>query len=155
MNGSWDQARKERAAALWKGGSSAREIAVELGVSRNAVIGVIHRMGVAHEGRGAPASAGGRAAPRAHRARASSPRPARALAAPAVTGGGAAAHPAPALPKRLIELGCGCCRFPVGPDTGADQLFCGAARPDGQAYCGQHHAIACRGRVDARQMMEA
>ncbi len=57
--------------------------------------------------------------------------------------------------KGLMQLGYGCCRFPVGEATGADQLFCAAPRPEGQAYCPTHQRIASGGRPAVRELRSA
>ncbi|WP_279325483.1 GcrA family cell cycle regulator, partial [Caulobacter radicis] len=62
--GGWSEARVERLKALLALGLSARQIAQALGaVSRNAVIGKIHRLGLA--GGGPPSAPGRRARPSA------------------------------------------------------------------------------------------
>ena len=54
----WTEERVKRLTVLWKSGSSASKIAIELGegVSRNAVIGKIHRLGLSERGTGSNAS---------------------------------------------------------------------------------------------------
>lgn len=54
---SWTEERVERLSFMWLAGQSASQIAAELGegVSRNAVIGKVHRLGLS--GRAAPAAA--------------------------------------------------------------------------------------------------
>ncbi len=152
MNGPWTPARKEQAASLWTSGSTASEIARTLGggLSRNAVIGVITRMGLQ---RGLPASPA-----KAKVQRPSTPRP--------VVGRGphdpkAAKPPTEVVvfepacsagAKFLMALTERCCRFPVGAATGADQLFCARARPEGEVYCRQHKSIASGGLPDMRRL---
>jgi len=50
----WTEERVKKLTLLWKSGNSASKIAVELGegVSRNAVIGKIHRLGLSERGSG-------------------------------------------------------------------------------------------------------
>ena len=54
----WTEERVKRLTILWKSGNSASKIAIELGegVSRNAVIGKIHRLGLSDRGSGSNAS---------------------------------------------------------------------------------------------------
>jgi GcrA cell cycle regulator len=111
---SWTEERIERLKKMWADGSTASQIADELGgVSRNAVIGKAHRLGL--EQRPSPVKAGEEkerkvtAAPAA----AAAPRPAPkaaapAAAAPAATEAAAAApaagQPAQARPQRSGEI---------------------------------------------------
>ncbi len=50
----WTETRVKKLTLLWKSGNSASKIAIELGegVSRNAVIGKIHRLGLSERGSG-------------------------------------------------------------------------------------------------------
>lgn len=119
---SWTDERIEKLTKMWEGGATASQIAEELGgVSRNAVIGKAHRLGLkarpspvkANEKEAAPAPA-----PRAPKAEAPprpapSPRPAPAAAparpAPAPAAG-AATGDAPAAPTpgpRIVSVGPG------------------------------------------------
>ena len=54
----WTEERVKKLTLLWKSGNSASKIAIELGegVSRNAVIGKIHRLGLSERGSGSNAS---------------------------------------------------------------------------------------------------
>jgi GcrA cell cycle regulator len=97
---SWTEERIERLKKMWHDGATASQIADELGgVSRNAVIGKAHRLGleqrpspVKHDEKESkrPAPAASAApAPKATARKAEAPRPATVAAAPA------SAHPAP------------------------------------------------------------
>lgn len=46
MGGGWDDARMAQLRELWASGLSAARIAAEMGVSKNTVIGRVHRMGL-------------------------------------------------------------------------------------------------------------
>ena len=54
----WTEERVKKLTLLWKSGNSASKIAIELGegVSRNAVIGKIHRLGLSERGSGSNVS---------------------------------------------------------------------------------------------------
>lgn len=54
----WTEERVKKLTLLWKSGNSASKIAIELGegVSRNAVIGKIHRLGLSERGSGSTAN---------------------------------------------------------------------------------------------------
>lgn len=82
---SWTDERIEKLTKMWEGGATASQIAEELGgVSRNAVIGKAHRLGL--KARPSPVKPNEKEAPAA----APAPKPARAESAPA------APRPAPA-----------------------------------------------------------
>jgi GcrA cell cycle regulator len=141
----WSEDRVERLKALWADGLSASQVAKELGgVTRNAVIGKIHRLGLA--GR----AAGGRIArPRP----ASSPRP-RRLAAPRATprvpmiaAPVAAPVPAPEGPGLIASMSdlCGhVCKWPIGDPKAADFSFCGRPMDGAGPYCAGHGVAAFR-----------
>lgn len=118
---SWTDERIEKLTKMWEGGATASQIADELGgVSRNAVIGKAHRLGLKarpspvkpNEKEAAPAAA---KAPKAEAAPrpAPAPRPAAAPAAPRPAPAAAApvAGDAPAAPSapqpRIVSVGPG------------------------------------------------
>ena len=98
---SWTEERIERLKAMWTEGATASQIADELGgVSRNAVIGKAHRLGL--EARPSPVKPGEEKEHRAPAAAAPTPKPApaerpapRPAAATAAPEQAAPAHPAP------------------------------------------------------------
>ena len=116
---SWTDERIEKLTKMWEGGATASQIADELGgVSRNAVIGKAHRLGL--KARPSPVKANEKAeAPTAPAAKPAAPRPAPAAApvprpaAPAAAPRAAtpAAAPAPAAPAadapRIVSVGPG------------------------------------------------
>jgi GcrA cell cycle regulator len=149
----------ERIAILkhdWTDGYSASQIAQRLGdVTRNAVIGKVHRLGLA--GRAHPSrycQAARRRSPsstlrtRARDRPQSRPRPVRQSGAPAT----------PALPPMLPELGAPpaspitvqsltslTCRWPEGDPKTPDFHFCGRTKTRAELpYCDHHAAIAFR-----------
>ncbi len=138
----WSEDRVTTLSKLWVDGLSASQIAQQLGgVTRNAVIGKIHRLGLS--GRGAPSAptrAPRVAAPRARRlARAPvaprQPRPAPSLALPA-------ALEAPGLIDNLVRLGAHTCKWPIGDPKSPDFTFCGR-RSEGR-YCAPHEQLGVR-----------
>ena len=154
---SWTDERVELLRKLWLEGLSASQIANELanGISRNAVIGKVHRLGLAGRAK-APASA----SPRAARARSARPAPPRP-AAPAVRGNTALAlKPQPmayAAPEpmeevvipiservTIMELREAMCRWPMGDPATAEFRFCGAKKPMTATgpYCAYHSRLA-------------
>jgi GcrA cell cycle regulator len=111
---SWTDERIEKLTKMWEGGATASQIADELGgVSRNAVIGKAHRLGLKarpspvkpNEKEGAPASAPAPKAPKAD----APPRPAPAPrpAAPARPAPSAALSAPAADQPRIVSVGPG------------------------------------------------
>ena len=95
---SWTEERIERLKAMWAEGATASQIADELGgVSRNAVIGKAHRLGL--EARPSPVKPGDEKEKPAPAAATPAPRPAPAeRPAPRPTAAAATEQPAPAQP---------------------------------------------------------
>jgi GcrA cell cycle regulator len=125
---------EEREAALrkWHGlGLSGSAIAVQLGISRNAVLGKIDRLGLSS---GEPRSAKPvRQKPKVERKRPWMPLP-ETVELPAM----------PAAPKNaitLLELKSHQCRWPFGDGP---ILFCGGDAVDGKPYCAGHCRVAYR-----------
>lgn len=151
----WTEERVARLKALLERGWSAGEIAEELGdVSRNAVIGKVHRLGLAftrgwgmHE---TPAEAAARnlrpapprvpkpAAPRAVVVKARAPRPEKAAPAQPPVDPTPKAWPKPAGPEAvdIIGLKAGLCHMPLWGIEARSGLYCGKpVRAEGQRWC--------------------
>jgi GcrA cell cycle regulator len=157
----WTEERVELLKKLWAEGLSASQIAAQLGgVTRNAVIGKVHRLSLS--GRAKPASSG----PRPRKPRMSSPhRPARHF----VSGNTALkihAHPAPrrlpspvpmedvvvpiSLNVSLMALTDQMCKWPLG-DPGEENFhFCGHRNFNSLPYCEYHSRLAYQ-PVDRRR----
>jgi len=165
---SWTEDRVERLKQLWNDGMSASQIAKQLGeVTRNAVIGKVHRLGLSHRGSGS-----GEAAP-AEEAQ-SEPEPSGAPPAdppkpeetrqdakpPAVAD---ASQPRPpGQPTReeeearatlaeiekmarrldLLELTERTCKWPIGDPSQEGFHFCGLPAETGKPYCRHHVPVA-------------
>ena len=109
---SWTEERIDRLKAMWTKGATASQIAEELGgVSRNAVIGKAHRLGL--ESRPSPVKPGeekekkaaAKAAPAPKAAKPAAPRPAPAASAPREPAADASsAAPAAAEPRQQRKL---------------------------------------------------
>lgn len=137
----WSGDRVTILKSLWLEGLSASQIAKQLGgVTRNAVIGKVHRLGLS--GRGA-SSAPGRA-PRVSAARRERPArlakpPRSARCSPLAPAAEAAAPEGPGLVDNLVHLGAHACKWPIGDPKRPDFSFCGQ-RTDGR-YCAKHERL--------------
>jgi len=176
----WTDERVEKLKKLWSEGLSASQIAAQLGgVSRNAVIGKVHRLNL--PGR---AKAGGtQTASRPKRPAAATPRPsnftARPVAArPAARSAGnalakeeidadfdmqSAQLPVPAngnngvvVPMsrklELTQLTERTCKWPIGDPLNDDFHFCGNESPDNSPYCTYHQRLAYQPSAERRRM---
>lgn len=166
----WSDERVELLKKLWNEGLSASQIAGELGgVTRNAVIGKVHRLGLSGRAKSTTSSAA----------------TVRVRKAPTRTGGnGFAAHAASrgnnalALQARaqtehqpeprhevldpdvvvpfsqrvtIMELRENMCRWPMGDPVHPDFRFCGLKSDTGQPYCAYHCRIAYQPASDRRR----
>jgi GcrA cell cycle regulator len=158
----WNEERVELLKRLWAEGLSASQIASRLGgVTRNAVIGKVHRLGLSG---------------RATSTRSVSPRPRRMHAprqhrSPAVmygTRGNVALKPAfheeiepepapvqelyipPAERATILSLKEAMCRWPVGDPGNEDFYFCGRKTSGSAPYC-EHHARVAYQAVPSRR----
>jgi GcrA cell cycle regulator len=149
---SWTDERVETLKKLWGDGLSASQIAAELGgITRNAVIGKVHRLGLSGRAK-SPSSA----APRPRKARAHSHM--LRVARPAMRGNTALAHAydyeveaEPELVdnvipigqrRTLLELTEVTCHWPIGDPGSADFFFCGGQSVTNLPYCAYHSRIA-------------
>ncbi len=141
----WPVADTDRLRELWAEGKSASVIGGELGRSKNAVIGKVHRLRL-------PTRVGGKACvrkkpgpkaynpgafrksrakpPELHAAR--QPRPPRPQEVP----------PPEARMVSLLELQPGDCKWPIGDPVQTGFGFCGAKRFASFCYCQHHVALA-------------
>lgn len=140
----WTEERVEILKTLWTAGNTAVEVSRHLGVTRNAVIGKVHRLGL-----------GGRQAPAAPRAIAV--RTARRSRATPTWTRVTAPTPAPPAPRPrpvdaqelaptaiLTTLHVHSCRWPIGHPDDADFGFCGRDRTSHTPYCSDHQTMAFR-----------
>jgi len=150
-NATWNPERVAQLRAFIGAGMTCSQIAAEIGVTRNAVIGKIHRLGL---GPGRPAAAPGRACPpRLRRPRLPSQRRMlRLISADAPLDLDDQPNPSGlvecAQSCSLLDLEQGKCRWPVaertGGDKSADFIFCGNQTVDGFSYCAGHARMAYR-----------
>jgi GcrA cell cycle regulator len=167
---SWTDERVEQLRKLWLDGKSASQIAAELanGITRNAVIGKVHRLGLSGRvksptqaaPRPRPAAKPSNPAPR----REASPRP----SAPMSRGNTALAY-APRMEAEpvirpmeevvipmservtIMELKEAMCRWPLGDPATSEFRYCGAKSPVGTPYCSHHSRIAYQPAQDRRR----
>ena len=159
---SWTDERVEQLKKLWTDGLSASQIAAELGgITRNAVIGKVHRLGLSGRAK-SPSSA----APRPRK-----PRQTHMLRVPRVRGNTALAYaydldletePEPIeniIPigqrRTLLELNEDTCRWPIGDPSTQDFFFCGGKPVSSLPYCAYHSRVAYQppaARRDKRPM---
>jgi len=158
----WTDERVALLEKLWTEGRSAAEIAKELseGVTRNAVIGKAHRMGLS--GRPSPIKkkknetvkttprkkSVSKAAPKSVAAPVSK-MPLKTAAASGMvepltesTEGMAAKSNSPDGGVSMLELTGKMCKWPIGDPRNADFHFCGAFSPPGFTYCQVHADLA-------------
>ena len=154
MTAGWTEDRVGALKKLWLEGQSASQIAKQLGggVTRNAVIGKVHRLGLS--GRAAPSqparatfrparprpAAQPTQAPSApRRIEAVQPRPAAAPSVPA---------PMPDLPgtATVMTLGAHMCKWPIGDPSSNEFSFCGRRSSEG-VYCVEHARVAYQPQV--------
>lgn len=149
---SWTDERVSTLKKLWLDGLSASQIAKQLGgVTRNAVIGKVHRLGLS--GRAAPSQPARPAfkAPRparpAAQAMPSAPRRVTPIEAPSLP---VAAAPAPLPAFRheepgsatVLTLGAHMCKWPIGDPSSEGFTFCGRRSSEGAPYCIEHARVA-------------
>lgn len=139
----WTKQRVEMLARMWREGLSATQIARALagGLTRNAVMGKVHRLGLS--GRAKPSIPGTPGAPKAiaEEFRRAKPRPPRARPkAPPAT----ATRRAPAEGvATVLSVRPGQCRWPIGEPRAPGFALCGRAAVRG-AYCAAHAELAYR-----------
>ncbi len=148
---SWTDERVETLKKLWGDGLSASQIAAELGgITRNAVIGKVHRLGLSGRAKSATSAAPRPRKPRSqHMLR---------VSRPAMRGNTALAqafeYEVEAEPelveniiplgqrRTLLELNEDTCRWPIGDPGSADFYFCGGQAPTAGPYCAYHSRLA-------------
>jgi GcrA cell cycle regulator len=137
----WSADRVTALKSLWLDGLSASQIARQLGgVTRNAVVGKIHRLGLS--GRSAASTPARLPRPPTSPApRRETPPQAKALVRPApFPSPTSPATEGPGLVASMTALGPHTCKWPIGDPKAASFTFCG--RLANGAYCPAHKAQA-------------
>jgi GcrA cell cycle regulator len=154
----WTTERIDQLRSFVTAGLTCSQIAAEIGVTRNAVIGKIHRLGLSPgrpRGRQPAALAQRMRASRTAPAHPRAPRsPIAQLLRTMTTAEGSTVVPFPTamgIPtvesvKRcsLLELAVSGCRWPLGDPGKADFGFCGNDSIAGVSYCAGHARLAYR-----------
>lgn len=168
---SWTNERVELLKKLWSEGFSASQIAGELGgVTRNAVIGKVHRLGLSGRAKSSSTSAKARR-PRTSTA-ATGAAPKKSPQQPQTIGATALktdTAPAPAveikprlepLPELVVPISQRAsiltlteqtCKWPIGDPATDDFYFCGRQSEAGVPYCAHHCKIAYQPVADRRR----
>ena len=162
----WSEERVELLKKLWADGLSASMIATQLGgVTRNAVIGKVHRLGLS--GRTKTVST----QPRTNRPKMRPNGPSRPSVQPLVFGNNALKmearpeimpvapapapipFPAPSPEDRVTILGLTekTCRWPEGDPASSEFRFCGSQTNTGLPYCAYHCAVAYQPSQERRR----
>lgn len=146
----WTEERVELLKKLWAEGLSASQVAKQLGgVTRNAVIGKIHRLGLSGRATTNRAPRSRPATPRAAAPRPSAPAKPKAVEETPVE---AATPDMPANPlpvevepgqlATVLTLTEHTCKWPIG-DPGTDGFhFCGRGADASMPYCAEHARLA-------------
>jgi GcrA cell cycle regulator len=171
---SWTDERVELLRQLWLDGKSASQISAELGlgVTRNAVIGKVHRLGLS--GRAKSTSS---AAPRVRQRPAPTPRTSMA-GRPNGSGGGhmvrgntalafsmdTAINAQPvfhedvvvpmSLRVTIVDLKEAMCRWPLGDPATPEFRYCGIQSAGTKPYCAHHGRLAYQPVQDRRRERE-
>ncbi len=168
----WTDERIARLKQGWESGMTATQIAEMLGegVTRNAVIGKAHRLGLesrpspvkATETAPAPQAAAPAAPPATPRQAAPAAPPAPSPISPAPQSAPPANAPAVARPAAkagkggkqartsLLDLNEKVCKWPIGHPDDADFHFCGRPSQPGFPYCGEHCLVAYQAQMPRR-----
>jgi GcrA cell cycle regulator len=142
----WTAERVELLKLRFEAGLSCREIADDIGVSRNAVIGKLSRLNLTR-GRGGD----GPRPPRKDTAKGHRPRTMPRVQYQLLQT--VYAEPEPAVGEEPIQSGPGCsllelsaekCRWPISTPGAEDFCFCGNTPVDGLPYCAGHTRLAYR-----------
>ena len=139
----WTDERVELLKKLWAEGLSAAQIANKMGgVTRNAVIGKVHRLGLS--GRATPAKPQRGCAPKVERKETSGTKAPRPETKPVI--------PEPEFVAPLVldtgdrttvsTIKNNMCKWPIGDPATDDFHFCGQSTVSGKSYCAYHAHMA-------------
>jgi GcrA cell cycle regulator len=163
----WTDERVELLKKLWADGLSASQIATELGnVTRNAVIGKVHRLGLSGRAKDSKAAAPAPQRPRKVARPPSAPAPIAPQPhsnvivtpiplQPVVEESQVLVEDDVAVPTServtIMDLRESMCRWPMGDPTKPEFRFCGARSITGLPYCTHHARIAYQPVADRKR----
>jgi GcrA cell cycle regulator len=142
----WTAERVELLRSRFEAGQSCREIAADIGVSRNAVIGKLSRLNLTR-GRSDDARRPAREDGAKRRHLKAGPRTQYQMLLAAFTEPRPAIEDAPIHGERrcsLLELSEERCRWPISTPGAEDFCFCGNTPVEGLPYCAGHTRLAYR-----------
>ncbi|MFZ1964027.1 MAG: GcrA family cell cycle regulator [Roseiarcus sp.] len=168
---SWTDERVELLRQLWLDGRSASQISAQLGhgLTRNAVIGKVHRLGLAGRAK-SPSSAA--SPPRPAPAQRVAPRSSSGSGARAAVRGNTALMLSPepmleslpafhedvvvpmSLRVTIVELKEAMCRWPLGDPASSEFRYCGSPSSGAGPYCAHHSKLAYQPVQDRRRERE-
>lgn len=159
-SGVWTDERIAQLRNLFAGGLSASQIAAELGVTRNAVIGKVNRLGLSGRGnRPGPAKGSKLTAPRMKAKPGTVGSQAYGMIHGIKRRQRAATAPAPIIPDAmapisqrlsLLELNSATCHWPIGDPSHPEFFFCGGKALPSLPYCAHHSRLAYQPRQARR-----
>jgi GcrA cell cycle regulator len=147
----WSDADIRTVKTMWRNGATATEIAAALGgsVTRGAVLGKIHRLGLKRAEQAqakAPRAAGAKPAHKARPQSGAKP----ALVSAASSRVEQPSRPETSGPKPIWALGQCQCRWPIGNLLDPPGLFCAAVTVDGSSWCPVHEEMVYTGTTRPR-----
>jgi GcrA cell cycle regulator len=167
---SWTDERVELLRKMWLDGKSASQISTELanGITRNAVIGKVHRLGLSGRVKTQSASTPRPRPAKPPQQQQHRPMMQRSSPGPMTRGANALAYaPRAEAPPVLrpieevvipiservtiMELKEAVCRWPLGDPASPEFRYCGAKSPIGASYCSYHSRIAYQPVQDRRR----
>lgn len=138
---SWTHERIEQLKKLWEAGYTASNIASELGgITRNAVIGKAHRLGLSGRMKS--------------KSKVSSVSIVRKRKMPVNKNSKIielTTSVEPMNPTSFADIKDGLCRWPLGEPEDLDFKFCGRKCAEGMIYCTEHHSLAYQPLNQTRQ----
>lgn len=160
MSQGWTDERVDLLKKLWGEGLSASQIAAQLGgVTRNAVIGKVHRLGLSGRSRSnsQPSSSRPKRSSRPSQSAARTTRSAQKQENSVTTSAASSRTLISDLPEpvpmmiSLLELTETTCKFPIGDPQTEAFGFCGNNARNGDRYCEYHCRLTYQPAADRRR----